>query len=501
MAVRFVVIIYFIDEREFNINTSHGAYFTNPIDVTNIFTRVTGANPTNINGTLGVLGNANLFLMNPNGIVFGTAAKLDLKGSFFGTTANNIKFADGSEFTISNQNTPVLSVSVPVGLGFGSNSGAITNQSRTTNSNGQIVGLQVQSNQTLGLIGGEVTSSGGYLTAPFGRIELGSVGAGNQVYLTPHNNSFALGYANVNNFQDIKLTNAASVNTSGVGGGEIQIVGRQVKVRDGSQVINQTTGSQPGGMLTVRASELVELSGTTSDLTKQSADGLIASGLITTTVGKGDAGAITIDTNRLTIQGGAVILTSSFAGGNSGNININTSDLIELDGIAYTNEFINRVIQGKPQWFDIRNGIRTEVWNTGNSGEITINTNKLIARSGAQISSGSSNGTGAKTGNAATLTINARSGVELSGFSPDGRLTTVLLSGTLGTGAGSNLNINTKQLILRDGGALNSGTSGKNVGGDLTVNAESIEMTGARSNITSGADWFIRTSSRRQCHN
>lgn len=94
MVGKSAVIIYFIDEREFNIDTSRGAYFTNPINVTNIFTRVTGANPSNINGTLGVLGNANLFLMNPNGIVFGNAAKLDLKGSFFGTTANSIKFND-----------------------------------------------------------------------------------------------------------------------------------------------------------------------------------------------------------------------------------------------------------------------------------------------------------------------------------------------------------------------------------------------------------------------
>ncbi|RUT02893.1 hypothetical protein DSM106972_058130 [Dulcicalothrix desertica PCC 7102] len=56
---------------EFNINTGRGVYFTNPTDVTNIFTRVTGANLSNINGILGVEGNANLFLMNPNGIIFG----------------------------------------------------------------------------------------------------------------------------------------------------------------------------------------------------------------------------------------------------------------------------------------------------------------------------------------------------------------------------------------------------------------------------------------------
>lgn len=76
---------------EFNINSGRGIYFTNPTNVINIFTRVTGTNASNLNGVLSVLGNANLFLMNPNGVVFGTGAKLDVKASFVGTTANSLK--------------------------------------------------------------------------------------------------------------------------------------------------------------------------------------------------------------------------------------------------------------------------------------------------------------------------------------------------------------------------------------------------------------------------
>ena len=56
--------------REFNISEGRGAYFANPSGIANIFTRVTGGNPSNILGTLGVLGNSNLFLINPKGIVF-----------------------------------------------------------------------------------------------------------------------------------------------------------------------------------------------------------------------------------------------------------------------------------------------------------------------------------------------------------------------------------------------------------------------------------------------
>ncbi len=68
--------------REFNINEGKGAYFENPAAIRNIFSRVTGNNPSDIMGRLGVLGNANLFFINPNGIIFGNNASLDIKGSF-----------------------------------------------------------------------------------------------------------------------------------------------------------------------------------------------------------------------------------------------------------------------------------------------------------------------------------------------------------------------------------------------------------------------------------
>ncbi len=56
---------------EFNVADSHAVYFANPVTVESILTRVTGDNPSTILGRLGVLGDADLFLLNPNGIVFG----------------------------------------------------------------------------------------------------------------------------------------------------------------------------------------------------------------------------------------------------------------------------------------------------------------------------------------------------------------------------------------------------------------------------------------------
>ncbi|MDJ0687201.1 MAG: filamentous hemagglutinin N-terminal domain-containing protein [Xenococcaceae cyanobacterium MO_188.B32] len=69
--------------KEFNVEAGREAYFNNPKGINNIFSRVTGNNISDIQGVLGVLGNANLYLINPNGILFGENARLDVNGSFF----------------------------------------------------------------------------------------------------------------------------------------------------------------------------------------------------------------------------------------------------------------------------------------------------------------------------------------------------------------------------------------------------------------------------------
>ena len=161
--------------QDFNVDANRGAYFANPADINNIFSRVTGANISQINGTLGVLGNANLFLINPNGIIFGENASLDLRGSFFASSADSLLFDDFAYSASNPQAPPLLEINIPIGLSFRNNSGAITNQSTSLDSNGNPVGLQVDAGQSLTLLGGEINFAGGRLTAPGGRVELGAV--------------------------------------------------------------------------------------------------------------------------------------------------------------------------------------------------------------------------------------------------------------------------------------------------------------------------------------
>ena len=149
--------------KEFNVNPNQKVYFSNPDNITNILTRVTGSNLSKIFGTLGVNGNANLFLINPNGIIFGKNAFLDIKGSFSATTAESI-FIDNYEFSAVNPNqTPLLKINLTPGLQYGT----INPESEIENSGV----LKVGQGNNLTLLGGKVNHYGS-LIAPGGKVEV-----------------------------------------------------------------------------------------------------------------------------------------------------------------------------------------------------------------------------------------------------------------------------------------------------------------------------------------
>jgi filamentous hemagglutinin family protein len=116
--------------QEFNVGDGQWVYFANPAGIENILSRVTGNNLSNIRGTLGVDGGANLFLLNPNGIIFGQNARLDISGSFVASTANALVFENGTSFSATNPEAPpLLTISITPGLQYG------TNQPRATIAN------------------------------------------------------------------------------------------------------------------------------------------------------------------------------------------------------------------------------------------------------------------------------------------------------------------------------------------------------------------------------
>ncbi|MGB3637195.1 MAG: filamentous hemagglutinin N-terminal domain-containing protein, partial [Rivularia sp. (in: cyanobacteria)] len=233
--------------KEFSIPTGGSAIFNNPTDVVNIINRVTGGNISNIDGLIKANGNANLFLINPGGIIFGENARLDIGGSFFASTANSIKFADGEFSAINTTTEPLLSINVPLGLQMGSNSAAIEVQGEGYKTTTDIDrkpfilsstdGLRVKSGNTLALIAGEVSLNGGLVAANSGKVELGAVKEG-LVNINLTTQGWNFDYKGLQNFGDIKLNSKALVDASD----SIQLQGRNIFIRDGSKVFMQNRG-------------------------------------------------------------------------------------------------------------------------------------------------------------------------------------------------------------------------------------------------------------------
>ena len=467
---------------QFSVSAGRTAYFNNAIDIQNIISRVTGNSISNIDGILKANGTANLFLINPNGIVFGPNASLNIGGSFVATTASSLNFADGIKFSATSpQSTALLTVSVPIGLQFGATAAPIRNQSQASPNKAinilkQGVGLEVQQGKTLALIGGDITLEGGNLTAKGGRVELGSVAPNSLVTLSSPNQSWALGYEGVQNFQKIELTQQtgipSTVDTSGEGGGNIHLQGKRVLVTGGSYILALTLGVQPGGNLTVNASESVELG----------RNAVLSTGTFNT----GNSGNINITTRNLIVTDGAQVLMYNVGSGLAGQLTINASDSVELiAGIP-----ISPLTDGSDL---ISSGLFSATYGAQNAGSIIINTGKLRIQGGATISTSSegklkhfSNQFTPATGNGGNLTVNASESVELIGTSPNGSKLSSLFSGTQGTGDGGNLTLTTGRLIIKDGAAITvssqarkdvdyqGGVPNLGLAGELNITAGSI---------------------------
>ena len=174
---------------EFNVEALRGAYFTNPQGVANIFSRVTGNNASEIMGTLGVLGNADLFLINPNGIIFGENASLDVNGSFLATTADGVEFGEQGFWAADEPNQPPLLTVQPSAFIFNRvNPGRIENRSAApaglnSSGNTELFGLRVADEEDLLFLGGDVVIDGGGLNALDGRLELAAVAGTGRVGL------------------------------------------------------------------------------------------------------------------------------------------------------------------------------------------------------------------------------------------------------------------------------------------------------------------------------
>ncbi|WP_156114259.1 filamentous hemagglutinin N-terminal domain-containing protein [Myxosarcina sp. GI1] len=462
---------------EFSVPTGLEAFFKNAANIENIFSRVTGENISNISGAIRANGNANLFLMNPNGIVFGKNAAINVGGSFIATTAESIEFKDDTSFSATDlSKPPLLTVEIPIGLGMGSNPGEIINRSQVVNkvidsSEAVSSGLSVKEGRTLALIGGKITLEGGNLTAPSGRIELGSTTDNAVVGIDSSKNNLSFSYKN-ELFKNILIGNEALVSTSGKGNGSIQIVGNIVELNDASEILNDNSGVISSGDIIIKAIESIAL----KDLSR------ISSSVFSS----GNGGNIIVDTKKLDLTGGSSVNAFTFDKGDTGNIAVranhfNLSDLVVLsDEIRYSS---------------VAN--RAEPGSTGNTGNINIATNKLVASNGADISIASFG-----AGNYGNLSISAKS-LEFSGaFSLENSsisnrnfrsLPTVLEAIAAGEGDSGKVLINAEKISFTNGALIFAATFGSGKSATVNINVEEINFSGTSNDGQLSSGIFVST--------
>ena len=275
--------------------------------------------------------------------------------------------------------------------------------------------------------------------------------------------------------------------TSGSGnGGEITIEAESLIVRDGAVVAARTFGEGDAGRVTINASESVQVIGgfdisistqalenstgnggdlsiTTSELLVK--DGVrIATGTLEDSTGNG--GNLTINAQRLLLQNAGQITANTLGKGDAGDVTINASESVQVIGIGVSGE----------DTFPSLISTRADENSTRDAGNLTINTQQLLVKDGGQVSVSTFG-----KGNAGELTINASESVEVIGVSANGKFSSGILAQALegSTGDAGSLKINTQQLLVEDGAQVNAITFAEGNAGNVTISAkEPVQVIG-----------------------
>jgi filamentous hemagglutinin family protein len=443
--------------KEFNISTDRAAYFFNSNSaIENILARVTGGNPSEILGKLGTSGssNVNLFLMNPNGIVFGKDASLDVQGSFVGTTANGLAFGNQGVFSATTPTAPGLLTINPSALFFNqiNQNAAIQNNSVAPAGTSPVgfnaLGLRVQDGRSLLLVGGNVSMDGGQLNAYGGRIELSGLASTGNVFLLFDENNLRLGFPDNVTRGTVTLTNSSVVFVTGAGGGDITINARNIEITGGSILsggIGQGLGTSEtvAGDITLNATGEIDVADSGSQIRN-----------LVRKDSKGNGGNITINAGSFKLRDNAFLSASTSGKGDAGNVKVTALDAVSADNVSILST--------------------VEAGGQGKGGNIDITARTLSLTNGAQlvtITRGASNTQPAGIGDAGNVNVKVTGAVDIAGVK-NGFTSGIFSRVETGTeGKGGNITIDAGSFKLRDSAFLSASTYGKGDAGNVKVTA------------------------------
>lgn len=513
--------------RTFNIEAENTVNFVDP-GVENIFGRITEVsdlNSSNINGILSVDGTANLFLLNPNGIIFGESARLDIQGSFVTSTANSIIFSNGESFVANNgsgdSGVPnLLNIHVPVGLQFGIKPAPITIKGDSQRffyvSNGLVsqspdpLGLMIDSGETLAFLGGEVVVEGGNIASlgsrvvneegevvstSKGHIEIGGVGDDALVTFDSSKPQWAFDYSAADSFGNVTLSNRAAIDVSGGTAGSIHIQGKEIAFSSGAAALSQVNDSGfGGGQITIEASERINFTGANLAANNRMLTGVYvqvasasqsrATGVVTPAATGDGSSRLVVNTPELTLSDGSEIAMGMGGNGIDGLVSINAKT-ISLSGVA------NATPSGI--YSSVLPPLTAAVRTVGQGGSIDIRTENLSITNGARLIADSRG-----NGNAGSIDIEAKD-VTVDGFNTEfGQSRPSIISSVSffpaipgvfseGSGSGGLVDIETETLRVSGGGQISATTDSNNPAGNIKVEAtRSVLLSGIANNPADG---------------
>ncbi|MEO5357609.1 MAG: filamentous hemagglutinin N-terminal domain-containing protein, partial [Nitrospirae bacterium YQR-1] len=480
----------------FNVYTGESATFTGSSSISNIIARVTGGTSSYIDGTISSsISGANLYFLNPAGVMFGKNATLDIKGSFYVSTADYLKLSDGGKYNATTPSDTVLTTAAPSAFGFTS-----SNPTGVSIDGGF---LEVAEGKGITIVAGSIDIKNGYLYAPGGQINLASVASAGEASITSSGiNTDALstlGNINISHTDSTRETKNGytignlDVSSTAGGSGSIYIRGGKftldggyvfadtygdtngggidiniagdINIINGSAITSDTLGKGNAGDISIKATETINISGYFD-----SGSGLYNSKISSATYGSGDAGSITIETGNLNLTNVGQITTVAQSGstGNAGDITIKAADSVNISG-----------------YYDSGSGlyssnISSETYGSGDAGSITIETDSLSLTNVGQITTVAKS---ASTGNAGDITIKAADSINISGYyySGSGLYSSNISSETYGSGDASSITIETSNLNLSNVGVIYASAREGSTGnaGDITIKAtEAISISG-----------------------